>query len=54
MKSSYSYRYKYKFYSTLEIDFETRQLIRDYNYVKDQTLNDKIVYFVKKENNNER
>ncbi len=48
---SYSYKYKAKFYNTLNIDINMRKLIRKYNEAKDQVLNNKEIYFIKKESN---
>lgn len=46
---SYSYKHKARFYATLDIDIDTRKLLKRYNQAKDLIMKNETVYFVKKE-----
>lgn len=50
---SYSYKFKAQFYRYLDLDSDTKKLIKKFNYAKDEALQGKTVYFITKETKDE-
>ena len=46
---SYSYKYKAQFYRYLDLDSDTRELLKKYHKAKDRAVKGETIYFVTKE-----